>query len=67
MKRILVFGMMALLMLSVFANGNQEEGAEYPARDVKVIIPWSVGGMTGRSDPPDNGMAGRLFWSIVHC
>ncbi len=47
MKRILVFMVILMLSLSVFANGVQEDTAEaYPSRTVRVIIPWSVGGMT---------------------
>ena len=61
MKRVIVFGMMALLMLSVFANGTQEEGAKYPSRDVKVIIPWSVGGMTDVLTRPITGWLEDYF------
>ena len=47
MKKTVVLICLLLLTLSVFANGVQEESKEaYPARNVRVIIPWSVGGMT---------------------
>ncbi|NQT57721.1 MAG: tripartite tricarboxylate transporter substrate binding protein [Bacteroidetes bacterium] len=45
MKKGLLVLMILALVMPVFANGVQEEGA-YPERDVTVIIPWSVGGMT---------------------
>ena len=47
MKKTVVLICLLLLTLSVFANGVQEESKDaYPARNVRVIIPWSVGGMT---------------------
>ncbi len=47
MKRILVIAIALTLSLSfgLYAEGAQDE-ASYPSKDVKVIIPWSVGGMT---------------------
>ncbi len=46
MKRITV--LLALLLIAgyVFASGAQESEVQYPERTVRVIIPWSVGGMT---------------------
>ncbi|MXI86100.1 tripartite tricarboxylate transporter substrate binding protein [Sphaerochaeta halotolerans] len=47
MKKLLIFAVILMLAFSVFANGAQEESIEaYPSRSVRVIIPWSVGGMT---------------------
>jgi tripartite-type tricarboxylate transporter receptor subunit TctC len=46
MKRSLI-GILALIVVSAaFATGVQEEAGSYPERTVRVIIPWSVGGMT---------------------
>ena len=46
MKRALLVLLAIMLSVSVYAGGEQEGQAAYPERDVKVIIPWSVGGMT---------------------
>jgi tripartite-type tricarboxylate transporter receptor subunit TctC len=47
MKKSIILVLMLLLTVSVFANGAQEDSqAAYPSRNVRVIIPWSVGGMT---------------------
>ncbi len=47
MKKSVILVLMLLLTVSVFANGAQEDSQEtYPSRNVRVIIPWSVGGMT---------------------
>ena len=46
MKKAMMLVLLVMLTFSVFANGQQEGEVSYPARDVKVIIPWSVGGMT---------------------
>ena len=45
MKRMLSIVFAITLSFTLFAEGSQEE-ASYPSKDVKVIIPWSVGGMT---------------------
>ncbi len=45
MKRMLAIVFAITLTFTIFAEGSQEE-ASYPSKDVKVIIPWSVGGMT---------------------
>jgi tripartite-type tricarboxylate transporter receptor subunit TctC len=46
MKRIAV--LLALMMIAgyAFGSGVPEEETQYPERSVRVIIPWSVGGMT---------------------
>ncbi len=47
MKKLLVLALVLVCVLPVFANGTQETAtATYPSRNVRVIIPWSVGGMT---------------------
>jgi len=47
MKKLLVLAIVLALVLPLFAAGAQEETIEkYPSRNVRVIIPWSVGGMT---------------------
>lgn len=46
MKRAWLVLLAIMLSVSVFAGGDQEGQASYPERDVKIIIPWSVGGMT---------------------
>lgn len=46
MKKLLMALMVLVLVMPVFANGTQDEVKEYPVKDVRVIIPWSVGGMT---------------------
>jgi len=45
MKKRLLAVLLLSMTFAAFANGTQEDKA-YPAKDVKVIIPWSVGGMT---------------------
>lgn len=44
-KMLLIFAIFAITM-PIFANGTQDADAPYPAKDIRVIIPWSVGGMT---------------------
>ncbi|MGE4585172.1 MAG: tripartite tricarboxylate transporter substrate binding protein [Sphaerochaeta sp.] len=47
MKKLSVLALILVLALPMFANGTQEQEAKaYPSRNVRVIIPWSVGGMT---------------------
>ncbi len=46
MKKALFLMLIIAFSLPVFSGGTQEAEASYPARDVKVTIPWSVGGMT---------------------
>ncbi len=47
MKKLLVLAIVLALVLPLFAAGAKEETIEkYPSRTVRVIIPWSVGGMT---------------------
>ena len=46
MKKIVLLALVSLLVFPMFAAGTQETSKAYPARNVKVIIPWSVGGMT---------------------
>jgi tripartite-type tricarboxylate transporter receptor subunit TctC len=46
MKKILMALMILAIAMPAFANGTQDEVNEYPVKDVRVIIPWSVGGMT---------------------
>ncbi|MDC7230229.1 MAG: tripartite tricarboxylate transporter substrate binding protein [Sphaerochaetaceae bacterium] len=47
MKKLLILAVILMLAFPVFANGTQEEALDaYPSRNVRVIIPWSVGGMT---------------------
>lgn len=45
MRRLLTVMLVLAVSMSVFATGVQEEGS-YPEKTVRVIIPWSVGGMT---------------------
>ncbi len=45
MKKLIVVLLMVCLATAAFAQGSQETAA-YPSKTVKVIIPWSVGGMT---------------------
>lgn len=45
MRRLLMVMLVFAVSMSVFATGVQEEGS-YPEKTVRVIIPWSVGGMT---------------------
>lgn len=48
MKKALVCVLLVTLVIGgVFASGRTEQAApSYPSRSVRVIIPWSVGGMT---------------------
>ena len=47
MKKLLILAVILMLAFPVLANGTQEEAIDaYPSRNVRVIIPWSVGGMT---------------------
>jgi len=47
MKKLVLVALVLVLALPVFASGAQESAAEaYPSRNVRVIIPWTVGGMT---------------------
>lgn len=47
MKKILLVMFIIAITIPVFSNGTSEEAeASYPSRNVQVIIPWSVGGMT---------------------
>ncbi|MFW5643179.1 MAG: tripartite tricarboxylate transporter substrate binding protein [Alkalispirochaeta sp.] len=46
MKRFLAVLLVLVVATSVFATGVQEEEGSYPDKTVRVIIPWSVGGMT---------------------
>ncbi len=47
MKKLLILAVILMLAFPVLANGTQEESIDaYPSRNVRVIIPWSVGGMT---------------------
>jgi len=47
MKKLLFFVLILVLVFPAFANGVKEETIDaYPSRNVRVIIPWSVGGMT---------------------
>ncbi len=46
MKKTLAAALLLFLAFGVFANGGGEEEEAYPARNVRIIIPWSVGGMT---------------------
>lgn len=46
MKRLMIVALALLVTASVFANGSVEDEAAYPDRNVRIIIPWSVGGMT---------------------
>jgi len=46
MKRFLTVLLVLVVTASVFATGVQEEEGSYPEKTVRVIIPWSVGGMT---------------------
>lgn len=46
MRRVVVVGLVMLLAGALlFAEGAQEE-KEYPSKTVRIVIPWSVGGMT---------------------
>ena len=46
MKKLGLLVLALLLVLPMFAAGTTEEAKAYPSRNVRVIIPWSVGGMT---------------------
>ncbi|MFP4153696.1 MAG: tripartite tricarboxylate transporter substrate binding protein [Alkalispirochaeta sp.] len=46
MKRFLAVLLVLVVATSIFATGVQEEEGSYPEKTVRVIIPWSVGGMT---------------------
>jgi len=46
MKKLVLLVLVLSLALSLFAAGTSEEAKAYPSRNVRVIIPWSVGGMT---------------------
>lgn len=50
MKRFMVLMLVLVLGLSAvvgsFASGGAEGEAAYPDRSVRIIVPWSVGGMT---------------------
>ncbi len=46
MKRIAVLLVFLLIAGHIFASGVEESETQYPERTVRVIIPWSVGGMT---------------------
>ena len=45
MKKTIALLLAILVTATLFAEGAQEE-ASYPERNVRIIIPWSVGGMT---------------------
>ena len=45
MKKAIALLLAILVTATLFAEGAQEE-ASYPERNVRIIIPWSVGGMT---------------------
>ena len=45
-KRLFASIMVVCIVSAAFASGESEGGASYPNRTVRVIIPWSVGGMT---------------------
>ncbi|MGB4406876.1 MAG: tripartite tricarboxylate transporter substrate binding protein [Sphaerochaeta sp.] len=46
MKKSVLLLLVLSLVLPMFAAGTSEEAKAYPSRNVRVIIPWSVGGMT---------------------
>lgn len=46
MKKLFVVFIVLCIAFAGFANGSTEENDVYPSKSVKVIIPWSVGGMT---------------------
>lgn len=46
MKKLIVAVLVVVVATAAFASGAREEEAPYPNRTVRVIIPWSVGGMT---------------------
>jgi tripartite-type tricarboxylate transporter receptor subunit TctC len=46
MKKLVLLVAVLAIAMPLFAGGAAESTEKYPARAVKVIIPWSVGGMT---------------------
>ncbi len=46
MKKLLILAFVLMLAFPLMAEGTKETAESYPARNVRVIIPWSVGGMT---------------------
>jgi tripartite-type tricarboxylate transporter receptor subunit TctC len=46
MKKLLLTALILSMAAGLFANGTVEDEAAYPDRNVRIIIPWSVGGMT---------------------
>ena len=46
MKKVVLVVLILALVLPMFAAGTTETAKPYPSRNVRVIIPWSVGGMT---------------------
>lgn len=60
MKRILMLLIVLLVAGQVFGSGVEED-AEYPDRTVRVIIPWSVGGMTDVLTRPIAGWMEEYF------
>ncbi len=46
MKKIMVVVLGLSILAGAFANGSADEESTYPDRNVRIIIPWSVGGMT---------------------
>ena len=46
MKKVLGVMLVLLLSVSLFTSGAVAEEKAYPKRNVKIIIPWSAGGMT---------------------
>ena len=47
MKSTVLLIIVSIVAMSAFASGvPEEEVVVYPERNVRIIIPWSVGGMT---------------------
>ncbi len=46
MKKLLILAFVLMLAFPLMAEGAKESEDAYPSRNVRVIIPWSVGGMT---------------------
>jgi len=46
MKKICLVLLVVLMTIPMFAGGTKDTAKAYPTKAVKVIIPWSVGGMT---------------------
>ncbi len=46
MKRFVLTALLFTVVFGLFANGTADGEAVYPDRNVRIIIPWSVGGMT---------------------